>query len=134
MAAGQAEGTRALEIVYDGLCPVCASYVRMYALRQNGFDVRLTDARMHPEIVTAYAARGIDLNHDFAVRVGAREYHGGEAMFVLTALGTRNSLFGRFNAILFRSRAVSLFLYPVLRFGRSTLLFLLGRPPIRPPS
>lgn len=134
MAAVRVADKDVLEIVYDGLCPVCSGYVRMYALRQNGFDVRLTDARAHPELVASYAAQDIDLNHDFVVRVGARECHGGEAMFVLTALSTRNSFFGRFNAVLFRSRAVSLFLYPVLRFGRATLLFFLGRPPIRPPS
>ncbi|HEX4861546.1 MAG TPA: DCC1-like thiol-disulfide oxidoreductase family protein [Rhizomicrobium sp.] len=124
-------GQDTLEIVYDGQCPVCATYVRMYALRQNGFDVRLTDARAHPDLVTAYAARGIDLNHDFVVRVGAREYHGGEGMFVLTALSTSNSFFGKLNAALFRSRTMSLFLYPVLRFCRAVLLFFLGRPPIR---
>jgi predicted DCC family thiol-disulfide oxidoreductase YuxK len=131
MAVGLPSDTRVLEIVYDGQCPVCATYVRMYTLRQNGFDVRLTDARQRPDLVAAYAARGIDLNHDFAVRVGPREYHGGEAMFVLTALSTKNSFFGKFNAVLFRSRTASMLLYPVLRLGRAVLLFFLGRPPIR---
>ena|ERR1700729_323510 len=133
MGGEPASGKRALEIVYDGQCPVCDAYFRMHALRQNGFDVRLTDARRHPELVTDYAARGIDLNRDFVLRVGGREYAGGEAMFVLAALSTPNSTFRRFNAALFRSRVVSLLLYPALRLGRAVLLFILGRPPIRSP-
>jgi predicted DCC family thiol-disulfide oxidoreductase YuxK len=120
-----------LEVIYDGRCPVCDAYFRMHRLKANGYSVRLTDAREHPELVRRYAARGIDLNRDFVLRVGETEYAGGEAMFVLAGLGTRLGFFRKANAALFRFRGVSAVLYPVLRLGRLALLYCLGRPPIR---
>jgi len=120
-----------LQIIYDGECPVCDAYFRMHRLKEIGLQVRMTDAREHPELVRDYASRGIDLNRDFVLRLGETEYAGSEAMFVLARLGSRNSLFRRMNAAIFRSRFISKALYPALRQGRLALLHMLGRPPIR---
>jgi predicted DCC family thiol-disulfide oxidoreductase YuxK len=117
----------AVQIVYDGQCPACDAYFRFQRLERNGINVHFIDARVHPEIVRAYAARGIDLNRDFVLRVGAAEYVGGDAVFVLASLGTKRNFFRRLNVRLFRSRSVAHAVYRVLRVGRRLLLMLLGR-------
>jgi predicted DCC family thiol-disulfide oxidoreductase YuxK len=122
--------TGCIEIIYDGLCPACDAYFRFQRLSENGISTRLIDARQHPNMVDSFARRGINLDRDFVLRFGEAEYVGGEAMFVLASLGTRNSLGREVNARLFRSRRVTLLLYRVLRVGRYALLFLLGRPAI----
>jgi predicted DCC family thiol-disulfide oxidoreductase YuxK len=117
-----------VQIVYDGQCPACAAYFRYQRLELNGFKVQFIDARLHPEIVRAYLARGIDLNRDFVLRTGAAEFVGGDAAFVLASLGSRSNLFRKLNRLLLRSRAASHAIYRVLRLGRKLLLILLGRP------
>ena len=121
------EASRSVEIVYDGQCPVCDAYFRLQRLRENGITARLIDARENPELVQEFARRGIDLNRDFILRVDGVEYIGGEAMFVLTTLGTKNTVWRKLSAGIFRSRPVTLVIYRVLRVGRWILLFLLGR-------
>lgn len=119
-----------VEIVYDGQCPACAAYVRLQKLQELGLQVALVDARQHPEITKQYAARGIDLNREFVVRLDDAEYSGGDAVFVLASLGGRHSWFRRLTWLLFRSRAVSRVLYVPLRLGRRLLLLALRRPPL----
>lgn len=120
-----------VEIIYDGQCPVCDAYFRYQRLRESGIPVELVDARARPELVREFAARGIDLDRDFVLRVGEVEYVGGDAMFVLASLGARTNLSRRVSFHLFRSRLLARALYPVLRAGRRALLFALGRGPIR---
>ena len=124
-------GLNRVEIIYDGLCPVCDAYFRFQQLTRNGISARLIDARQHPDMVASFARRGIDLNRDFVLRVGDAEHVGGEAMFVLAALGTTNTIARKINAVVFRSRVVSLLLYRSMRAGRHLLLFCLGRPLIQ---
>jgi hypothetical protein len=45
----------------------------------------------------------------------------------LADLGTKPTVWSKFNSILFRHEAVSKIIYPILRVGRYVLLFLLGR-------
>lgn len=117
-----------VRIVYDGQCPACAAYFRLQRLRQSGIEVDLIDARGRPDLVRAYAERGIDLDHDFVLVVGEAEYAGADAMFVLASLGTRGSFFRRLNFHLFRTPAVARAVYPLLRAGRRLSLLLLARP------
>ena len=119
-----------IEIVYDGQCPACAAYFRLQRLKETGLRVSLVDARQHPEIAREYAARGIDLNREFILKIGDTEYRGGDAVFVLASIGARHNWFRRLNWFLFRSRAVSRVLYIPLRVGRRLLLLLLGRQPL----
>jgi len=125
-----AEPVTRVEVVYDGECPACAAYFRLQRLEEVGLRVALIDARQHPEITKQYAARGIDLNREFILKVGDAEYRGGDAAFVLASLGARNNWFRKLNGLLFRSRAVSRVLYVPMRAGRKLLLRLLGRRPL----
>jgi predicted DCC family thiol-disulfide oxidoreductase YuxK len=116
-----------IQIIYDGQCPACDAYFRFQRLEQNGINAQFIDARNHPEIVRAYRDRGIDLNRHFVLRMGAAEYIGGDAVFVLASLGTKRTFFRRLNVRLFRSRAVARVVYRFMRVGRRLLLLLLGR-------
>lgn len=96
-------------LVYDGDCLFCSAYVRMVRLRQAVGPVDLVDARAGGAVVEALWERGYDLN---------------EGMALLT---TSSSTFNRLNALLFRSPTASRLLYPLLRFGRNTVLRFMGR-------
>ena len=70
---------------------------------------------------------GIDLNQGMVLKLGGQIYHGAECVNMLAMLSTPVGMLNRVNGAVFRSRAASKLLYPVLRRGRSLLLRLLGR-------
>jgi predicted DCC family thiol-disulfide oxidoreductase YuxK len=45
MCAETTTRTQLLTVIYDGECPFCANYVRLYRLRQLVGRVQLVDAR-----------------------------------------------------------------------------------------
>ena len=120
-----------VDIIYDGQCPACAAYFRLQRLEESGIAARLIDARGQSELVSQYAARGIDLDRDFVLRVGRAEYVGSDAAMVLAALGAKHNVFRRLNYLLFCSPALAPVLYMLMRGGRRALLLLLGRPLIK---
>lgn len=122
---------RRLTVIYDGDCPFCSRYVRLCRLRES-FDVDLVDARAHPDLVVELRSKGYDLDAGIVVQVeegGA--HHGAEAMWLLSTLSSKNGLWNRFFAAVFRNRRLAGILYPVLRAGRNLTLRLLGRKPLR---
>jgi predicted DCC family thiol-disulfide oxidoreductase YuxK len=121
-----------IELIYDGECPICRAYVQMHRLRESAESIRLIDARQHPDVVDAYAKRGIDLNRDFVLKLDGAEYIGGAAMFALSAVAARHASIRRLNACVFASNTTSRAIYAVLRVSRWALLLLIGREPIRP--
>ena len=72
-------------------------------------------------------AAGIDLDEGVVLKLGNRIYHGDECVHMLAHLSTPVGLFNRLNAVLFRSRAASRIVYPILRSGPNALLALRGR-------
>jgi predicted DCC family thiol-disulfide oxidoreductase YuxK len=120
-----------VEVIYDGDCPICTAYVQMHRLREDGRNIRLVDARKHPDVVEDYARRGVDLNRDFVLKVDGAEYIGGAAMFALSSIAVSNAFIRGINARLFASSTMSRAIYTVLRVSRWTLLLLMGRKPIR---
>lgn len=117
-------------VIYDGDCPLCASYVAMSRLRESVGEVELVNAReTHPVIDEARAA-GMALNDGMVVKLDGQLYHGAEAMMLLTALSTRSGLFNRLMRGWFASPGRARFTYPWLVRGRLILLKLLGRKPI----
>src|ERR1700712_488814 len=121
-----------VEVIYDGECPVCRAYLQMHRLREDGRKIRLVDARHHPDVVDAYARRGVDLNRDFVLKVDGAEYIGGAAIFALSSIAAPHPFIRKINAWLFASSSMSRAVYSVLRVSRWALLQLMGRKPIRP--
>jgi predicted DCC family thiol-disulfide oxidoreductase YuxK len=104
-----------LNIVYDGDCPFCSSYVALLRLRET-YDVRLVDARKDPVFAARY---GLDLNEGMIVDLDGTVHHGARAISLLARLsGTISPL---------RSELVASVVYPLLRFGRNVALKVLGR-------
>lgn len=117
-------------LVYDGDCPVCSRYVRLVRLRESVGDVRVLNARDGGPVVDEIVRRGLDLDEGMVLIHQGRYYHGSDCIHMLAMLASPSGLFNRLNAAVFRSPGLSRALYPVLRFGRNTLLKILGRSPL----
>nr|WP_256367855.1 MULTISPECIES: DCC1-like thiol-disulfide oxidoreductase family protein [unclassified Ruegeria] len=114
-------------MIYDGDCPFCSRYVAMVRLKEAIGPVNLVDARNGGDVVEQILAKGLDLDDGMVLLFNGDYYHGAECIHRLALLSTRSGLFNRLNALVFRSPTMSRVLYPVLRFGRNTVLRLLGR-------
>jgi predicted DCC family thiol-disulfide oxidoreductase YuxK len=128
----ETEGSQARQepiawIVYDGDCPFCSAYVKLIRLRESLGRVELVNARDGGPLVAEALAAGADLDQGMALKLDGRFYFGDECVHRLALLSTPSGLFNRVNARVFRSRAASRTLYPVLRAGRNAALKLLGR-------
>ena len=72
-------------LIYDGECPVCASYVAFAEVRRKVPGLRLVSAREDDPAVREAWKRGINLNDEMALRIGDKWYGGAEAI-----LGSQN--------------------------------------------
>jgi predicted DCC family thiol-disulfide oxidoreductase YuxK len=119
-------------IVYDGDCPFCSFYVKLLRLKKAVAQVNLINAREHGTIIEDIQQRhGVDLNQGMVLILDGKAYHGADCLNRLALLSTPWGIVNRVNAYVFRSRAVSIALYPILRMGRDLTLVLLGRSKIR---
>jgi hypothetical protein len=116
-----------LSVIYDGDCPFCANFVKLYAIRKNAGDMELINARERPLLVQELRAQGMEINDGMVVIWREHHYFGVEGMHLLSILGTESGIFGMLNRFLFRNRNAAAAIYPVLAIGRRTALFLLRR-------
>ncbi|WP_354695546.1 DCC1-like thiol-disulfide oxidoreductase family protein [Elongatibacter sediminis] len=114
-------------LIYDGECPFCSAYVRLMKLREAVGEVVLVNARLGGPLVDEVFRAGLDLDEGMVLKFEGHLYHGSDCMTRLALLTSTSSFFNRINAAIFRHRAISGFLYPILRAGRNITLFLLGR-------
>ena len=114
-------------LVYDGNCPVCNAYVRFIRLRDSVGDVQLVNAREGGDLVEKVRTANLDLDEGMVLWYGGRFYHGADCINMLAVLSSKSGLFNRINAIIFGRPTLARIFYPVLRFGRNTLLRILGR-------
>jgi predicted DCC family thiol-disulfide oxidoreductase YuxK len=123
-----AEGSAA--IIYDGQCPFCTRYVQFIRLRDAIGEVRLIDARTDKTLVQKLEQSGINLNDGMVLIMDGEIFHGADCINKIAKLSKSTSGFGVANAWLFRSQKRAAIIYPVLRWARGVLLFILGRRPI----
>lgn len=114
-------------LVYDGECPFCTAYVNYVRVKESLGIFKLINARNGGEIVDDVVKRGYDLDEGMVLIMNGRYYHGHDCINHLALLSTSSGLFNRLNAFIFRSKAVSRILYPILRFGRNLILRILRR-------
>lgn len=114
-------------VIYDGDCPFCSNYVKFQRLRETLGNVMLIDARTEPGLVTEFERAGLPLDEGMALIMDGRVYYGADCVNRLAMLSSRNGVFNRMNAMIFRSPTVSRLLYPPMKFGRNITLRLLGR-------
>lgn len=115
-----------IEIIYDGACPFCSSYVRIVRLREVAGRVDLIDARSDDPRVAALMDAGFDLEAGMAVRWRGNTFHGAEAMHLIAELSTSDGVRNNVQRLVMRRRPASV-LYPLFVAIRRLTLRLLGR-------
>ncbi|MEM7634890.1 MAG: DCC1-like thiol-disulfide oxidoreductase family protein [Pseudomonadota bacterium] len=116
-----------LTLIYDGDCPVCRSYTRYLSIKRAAGNFELLNARDNPPILEEINALNLDMDEGFVLKVGDRFYHGADAIHALALLSTRTGFFNKMNFLVFKSKTLSRFLYPILKTGRALLLAVLGK-------
>ena len=114
-------------LIYDGECPFCTRYVRLARIRKAAGELRLVNARDGGPEVEAAKLKGYVIDEGMVLIMNDSFYHGDDCLNMLALLSTRQGLFNRINYWLFRYRWLSKVSYPVLRAGRNTVLWLMGR-------
>jgi len=115
-------------IVYDRECPFCTNYVAVMRLKTLFSAVELIDARESDnEYVKDIKQRGYDLNKGMIVIINADYYYGDEAIWILSKFTEREGVLLHLNSVLFKSKTVTRFLYPIMRFARRLTLIILGK-------
>jgi predicted DCC family thiol-disulfide oxidoreductase YuxK len=123
-------GAGEIWVVYDGMCPFCASYVRLCRMRELAQRVHLIDARSDHPMVEEVKTRGLSLENGLAVKWNGHYYHGAEALAMMAMFGSESGLLSRLNRFMFSRPKLGGFLYPAMVAARRLTLKLLGRPPI----
>jgi predicted DCC family thiol-disulfide oxidoreductase YuxK len=114
-------------VIYDGDCPFCSNFVRLYRLRENVGSVELIDARQDQALVETLRKEGMEINDGMVVIWKSQKYHGADAMHLLSMLSAEKGAFASVNRLLFRNRRLAECVYPVLVTGRRMTLVLMGR-------
>jgi len=118
---------REIVLVYDKECPLCDAYCRMVRIRQSVGELKLVDARGESDVMQEITRQGLDIDQGMVVKVDDVLYYGSDAIHVLSMMSSGSGVFNRLNHWIFRSRARSLVLYPLLRDCRNLLLKLLRK-------
>lgn len=114
-------------ILYDGECPVCASYVALANLREVAPQLAVIDARQRPDLVESYRQGGIDINKGMIVKIGELTLDGAPAFAMINRLSRPNSRLMKISLRLLSGHRASRLLYPALALGRRILLLILRR-------
>ncbi len=117
----------AILLVYDRECPACNAYCQLVRIRDSVGELKIVNARDDSEVMQEITENGLDIDQGMVLKVGDRLYYGADAMQALALMSSRSGLFDRLNYWIFKSKAVSDRLYPVLRFLRNLLLRMLGK-------
>lgn len=114
------------EIYYDGGCPACSYYVLMSRI-QKQFNVKLYNLREHPEKAKSFLEDGFDVDEGMLVVINGSRFFGADAIYILNLYGESRGFLSFIMRSYFRHRFLARITYPLLRFGRNTLLKILGR-------
>ena len=117
----------AAQLIYDKDCPLCNAYSQAVRIRQSVGELQLINAREDSAVMRELTALGLDLDQGMVLKLDSSIYYGADAVYMLSLLSSRSTLFNRLNYHMFKSQTVSKWLYPVLRLGRNTLLKLLRK-------
>jgi len=119
-------------VVYDGACPFCTAYSKLVQLRESVGPARLLNARdLDPALLTALERRynldkGMLFVHDGTI------YHGNDAVYQIALLSSDSTFLRRLSAWALSKPWVAAALYPLLRLGRNTAIWLRGAGRIHP--
>jgi predicted DCC family thiol-disulfide oxidoreductase YuxK len=109
-------------LVYDRECPACDAYCQMVRIRESVGDLRIVDAREDSEVLNEITAQGLDIDQGIVLKIGGQLYYGADAIHTLALIGSRSGILNRLNYWLFKSKIISVALYPLLKASRNLLL------------
>ena len=113
-------------LVYDGECPICKMYCTRVRVQEAVGKLHLIDARQPSAIMEEITRAGLDIDQGMVVKFDNVMYYGADAMWVMTILSTRSSLFNRICYYFFSSKLGAKIFYPIGKALRNIVLKLLG--------
>ena len=116
-----------ITIIYDGECPVCSAYIKISIIKKTYGEVRLINARNESEIIFFLKNLKLDINEGIVVFFNDKLYYASDAMNILAILGSNVKYLSKFINFFFKNKIFCNFIYPLLKFGRRCLLFILRR-------
>jgi predicted DCC family thiol-disulfide oxidoreductase YuxK len=114
-------------LIYDKECPACNAYCQIVRIRESVGDLKIIDAREKSDVLDEITDRGLDIDQGMVLKMGDQLYYGSNAIHALALISSRSGIFNRFNYWMFKSKLISSWLYPMLRFCRNLLLKILGK-------
>jgi len=114
-------------LIYDKQCPACNNYCQVVRIRESVGKLQIIDARQNSDVMNEITSKGLDIDQGMVLKMGEQFYYGSDAIHALALISSRSGVFNRLNFWVFKSKRVSAFLYPILRFFRNLLLKILGK-------
>lgn len=114
-------------LVFDRECPACNAYCQVVRIKQSVGDLRIVDARENSEVMKEITAQGLDIDQGMVLKMGGQLYYGADAIHSLALIGSRSGIFNRFNYWVFKSKIISVIMYPLLKAARNLLLKMLRK-------
>ena len=114
-------------LVYDKECPACNNYCQVLRIREGVGELNIINARENSAVMEEITAQGLDIDQGMVLKMGGQLYYGSDAIHALALISSRSGVFNRLNYWIFKSKSMSRFLYPLLRFCRNLLLKVLGK-------
>jgi predicted DCC family thiol-disulfide oxidoreductase YuxK len=118
---------RSCTLLYDGECPMCATFASLTSRDSEGLSK--ADARQESSLREKATQAGMDLDYGIVVEDAGRLYYGPEAIHHL-AHRPHSTLLLNLIYLPFRSLETSRLLYPFLVQIRRALLTMKRKPPI----
>lgn len=117
-------------IYFDGECPFCNRYVTLLKFRESIGPVRLIDLRTDAAARERLRAKGFNSDAGMSIETEGRIYHGADAIAMISLLTSPSGILNRLLSAIFLHHWAAMVVYPLLRAGRNTTLFLMRRQPI----
>jgi len=114
-------------LIYDKECPACNLYCQFIRIRKDIGHLKLINARDKSKVMEEITTQGLDIEQGMVLKINEQLYYGPDAVHTLALISSRSSVFNRFNSWVFKSKTLSRFIYPLLRFCRNLLLKLLHK-------
>ena len=120
-------GEKEILLVYDKECPACNNYCQIVRIREDIGNLKIVDARKESDVRDEITKMGLDIDQGMVLKLNNKIYYGSDAIHALALISSRSGFFNKLNYWIFKSKALSYFLYPLLRSCRNLLLKLLGK-------
>lgn len=109
-------------IAYDGDCPFCKNYIAMLRLRDLDINLELIDLRQHNDWIIKLNNKSMNPNDGIYVKIDSAEYHGAQAMAVLSTITTSNHILNKILKWCFKNQKIGAVTYTTMKFGRIVTL------------